>query len=554
MVQITSVWVRSAAVGLVSACVLTTGAPQQVAHAQTPVFRTGITVVPLDVRVVDRKGNSVNDLTRGDFVVLEDGVPQEITHFERHVLTPGTPGPVPTRSTAAPFALEIQNRRIFYIELSRLWLGNAQFGLVGALTKFLRERLLPQDYAVVSIFGRITDLTTDHHALAQVVERVAALHDAVGRSAVLRNALYDWRSLPADSHIRRAFDEAFAPASSGLQLSLTPAAEFSKLLGEIVSHYITAQGPGPGGGVGAERALRIRREAETIQTDVLLLLGALQYLRFIDGEKHLVYFPGGPQTGLALGAVEDDREIAKVATDARVALHMISRTNGLPIGHLNLVPDMVAKNITKWTGGSVFINRWPDESLARIDEVTRGGYVLAYSPIKSVADERYRKITVRVKRPDGATVMVRDSYLSTEKPPAYDPVTYTAKQHMLTVAAFPGGVDDLGVTVAAKSPSPATLLADVAIDVGRVQFTTDGDRHVAKLELAVLCSDARDHLVGQRWVTLDLKLTDATWTKALAAGLEQSIRVSMTARARYVKAVVYDYGTSRAGAAVVEVK
>ena len=524
---------------------------------QTPTFRSGLTVVPLDVRVADRKGASINDLTKDDFVVFEDGVQQEITHFERHVLTADAPGSLPARLTMAPFSLRAGNRRVFYIELGRLWLGTFRFGLTEALTKFLRERLLPQDYVVISSFGRTTDLTTDHEALAQVVERVAALHDVIGRDRRSRDALLEWRSLGTDSPIRRAFDDAFAPASSGVRFSLTPAKEYSKLLDAIVSHYITAQGSPPQastagqGGAAAGRALAIRAAAENIQSNVLVLLGALQYLRFIDGEKHLVYFPGW---GFAPGAVEDDREIARVANDARVALHVISRTEGLPIGSLNLVRDMVAKNMSGWTGGSVFINRWPDEAFAKIDELTKGGYLLAYSPSKSAADERYRMITVRVKRPDGARVMVRDSYLSTDHPVVYDPVTYLAKQHMLTVAEFPGGVDDIGVVVRASSTTPGTITATIEIDVARVTFATEADRHVAKLELAVFCSDNRDRLAGQRWVTLDLKLKDDTMTKARSEGLRQVVTVPVSAQVRSVTAVVFDYRGNHAGAAIAQVK
>ena len=37
--------------------------------------------VPVDVVVMDRHGNPVLDLTRKNFTVLEDGVPQKIVHF-----------------------------------------------------------------------------------------------------------------------------------------------------------------------------------------------------------------------------------------------------------------------------------------------------------------------------------------------------------------------------------------------------------------------------------------------------------------------------------------
>lgn len=66
--------------------------------------------------------------------------------------------------------------------------------------------------------------------------------------------------------------------------------------------------------------------------------------------------------------------------------------------------------------------------------------------------------------------------------------------------------------------------------------------------------DGRDRLLGQRRSTLDLKLKEDTLATAQSEGLRQSLTVSVTGRTRSIKAVAYDYGTGRAGAAVEEVK
>src|SRR5678815_1868524 len=99
-------------------------------QSQLPSFRAGVTLVPVDVRVVARNGNPVDDLTKDDFIVLEDGLPQQIKYFERQVLQPRPPGASPGFSTAGPFVVRAQDRRVFYFELGRLWLANAPFGLV----------------------------------------------------------------------------------------------------------------------------------------------------------------------------------------------------------------------------------------------------------------------------------------------------------------------------------------------------------------------------------------------------------------------------------------
>src|SRR5689334_11230682 len=45
-------------------------------------LKVDVSLVSVDVGVFDRKGNSVTTLTRDDFKILEDGIPQEIRTFE----------------------------------------------------------------------------------------------------------------------------------------------------------------------------------------------------------------------------------------------------------------------------------------------------------------------------------------------------------------------------------------------------------------------------------------------------------------------------------------
>ena len=50
--------------------------------AQQPTFRAGVTLVTTDVIPRDSSGRFVADLTKDNFTVLEDGLPQEITSFQ----------------------------------------------------------------------------------------------------------------------------------------------------------------------------------------------------------------------------------------------------------------------------------------------------------------------------------------------------------------------------------------------------------------------------------------------------------------------------------------
>src|SRR5262245_40007187 len=63
--------------------VLIASAPVFTQSANPVVFRGGTNAVMLQVSVSAGKGQRVDDLTADDFTVLEDGVPQTISHFSK---------------------------------------------------------------------------------------------------------------------------------------------------------------------------------------------------------------------------------------------------------------------------------------------------------------------------------------------------------------------------------------------------------------------------------------------------------------------------------------
>src|SRR5262249_3441702 len=62
-----------------------------------------VELVTVDAVVIDAKGKAVSGLTKDDFTVLENGVPQAVTRFEAVVL-PSEPAPAPPVERRAPFS------------------------------------------------------------------------------------------------------------------------------------------------------------------------------------------------------------------------------------------------------------------------------------------------------------------------------------------------------------------------------------------------------------------------------------------------------------------
>jgi Ca-activated chloride channel homolog len=149
--------------------VLALGTTSQVragAQGSRPIFRGGVDIVPLSVTVTDADRRYVGDLARDDFVVLEEGMPQNVVFF---------------RKTDVPLALALLIDTSASMEQA---LATAQEAAIG----FARQ-LGPADVATVIDFDSrvqvLADFTSDRGALEDAVRRTVA-----GGSTSLYNAIY----------------------------------------------------------------------------------------------------------------------------------------------------------------------------------------------------------------------------------------------------------------------------------------------------------------------------------------------------------------------------
>jgi Ca-activated chloride channel family protein len=134
--------------------------------AQQPAFRAGTDLVPLSVTVTSAEHQYVTDLTKDDFVVLEDGKPQPLSYFGR---------------SDVPLAVAL----LVDSSASMLaTLGTAQEAAVG----FVRE-LTERDLAMVIDFDTKVQIrqpfTSEHAPLEEAILRTVA-----GGSTMLNTAVY----------------------------------------------------------------------------------------------------------------------------------------------------------------------------------------------------------------------------------------------------------------------------------------------------------------------------------------------------------------------------
>ena len=144
----------------------TTGFVNVRAQTSRPIFRVGVDIVSLNVTVTDAARRYVGDLNRDDFVVLEEGAPQNVVFF---------------RKTDVPLALALLLDTSASMEQA---LATAQEAAIG----FARQ-LGPADVAMLIDFDSkvqvLAHFTSDRSELEEAVRRTMA-----GGSTSLYNAVY----------------------------------------------------------------------------------------------------------------------------------------------------------------------------------------------------------------------------------------------------------------------------------------------------------------------------------------------------------------------------
>ena len=144
-------------------------------------IRTTVSLVQLNVGVVDRQGRAVTSLARGDFAVYEDGVKQSISSFE---------------PAFAPFSL------VLLLDMSGSTVSFRQ-QLKLASTRFL-DALAPEDRVAVIQFNakvkKLTDFTHDRRAAAYAID----IADGAGETHLYDALKYALKELEKEGKRRKA--------------------------------------------------------------------------------------------------------------------------------------------------------------------------------------------------------------------------------------------------------------------------------------------------------------------------------------------------------------
>lgn len=318
---------------------------------QPPIFRSGASLVRVDVTVLDRQGQPVTSLAADDFEIEEDGVAQTVQTF-KFVSADGQPPPSDDTSLAirspehAAAEAARDEVRVFLVFWDEYHIERFAAAIQGrrALTEFVGLAFSPTDLVALMDPLLPTDAirwTRDHRGLLQ------AIHKLEGRFGVY---------MPTRSVIEEA------------QL-------------------------------GSRDIARLRSEVT-----ISALKAATSYLgRLREGRKAIIFVSEG-LPGLGYDTFSLLQDLIQSANNNNTAIYTVD-PRGL-VGATSDLLRMIAEN----TGAEAIANsNTPARAMRHVITDASAFYLLGYAPTKNPSDGKFHQIKVRVK-PRGLSVRARRGY------------------------------------------------------------------------------------------------------------------------------------------------
>jgi VWFA-related protein len=546
-----------------------------------PTFRSPVVAVPVDVRVIDNKtGKIVTDLKPQDFTVFEDGVRQDVRLFtaQRFDDEGQEPAPVPGATpgagaaagrTPGPLTFTPQANRVFLFVLGTGRLQEPSKGL-NATLEFVRTALRPRDQVAVLAYNRATAFTTEHERVAQVIERFRQENDVIDRdirfAAEGLAGVYGSRELPkhVQARINWIFDGAGTLPGGAKGLAGKPA-DAARVQNDMrnateaaVKGVLDAMNEGPVTEGSAVTSAAIDWSSfdafvvQNIQTlrDSGNLYGAIAFMQRMEGEKHLVFVT---EYGMSLPRWDDDRALARVAADSRVAIDVV-QTGGI----VSPLTAGALRTLSEISGGMASVSEYSSPALRRLDAATRSSYLLGYYPDNTTWDGAFRSITVKVNRP-GVTLFYRRGYNARVVSPLFDRLEYVTRFRVEGAIDYREDMKDIDVAVTAtltKSDSQTYVDVKALINPAALHFEVKDGVFIGRVTVAVVPMDSGRVIIGNKYKrqVMHAEYDRETLELARQIGIPYDARLPVPPETRYIRVIVYDPMADRMGTASVAVR
>jgi VWFA-related protein len=483
------------------------------------VANVEVKVINVDVTVTDGSGKTVNELTKDDFEVLEDGQPQAIKNFsltQRRVRQSDGSVETPQRARRRKIIVLIDNNYIDSRERSLT---------LDALDRFIDDRFDEDSEWSLATMGESLDivqlLTTDK----------AAIHTAVAKAR--RSGTV---SLLTDSIDREILGDPFrrAEKTSGYDYDET---------------------------VRFQARERTSRHARVLANTARGLIEAARAYSGVDGKKVIVLLTGGMEMNTSFAAYDTDRD--REMHDRRIAIaklleQIVREVNGgnMAIYVVNVrPPDMAAPQhdvenqawggrvgasstgasdssdvnsaaftLAASTGGLYFTSSVTRESLDAIDAMTGNYYSIGYSPPHR-EDGKYHSITVRLKKPN-LSAAYRRGYLDVSPDEQLEQYLRLRISVLQPSNSVPVKVDTESSNGADGKP---VVQVTAAMPWQNVTLLRAGEEYKGRVHVYLAIFDKSGHNVGFHHRIQDVALTPNQYAQARTGAFRYRMAMRLAA-------------------------
>lgn len=283
---------------------------------------------------------------------------------------------------------------------------------------------------------------------------------------------------------------------------------------------------------------------------------AIEYMRHLEGDKHLVFVT---EKGLNLPRLEDDMDLARAANDARVAIDTF-QVGGLEAQTGAYWTDQSQQTfafkglrmIAEQTGGVSSISEDGMVAVSRINEVSRSEYLLGFYPPASSLNGQYRRIEVRARRPN-VTLLYRRGYHGKTEVGSYNRREAVTRERLGAAAGFRREVNDIRVRLDASQQKNGEGVNEVSvrlsIDTSRLFLSLENGHKIGSLDILTVCFNDKGQTIGQFYQRAGIDLTEEMLERVSRAGLPYNVKFEAGPATRRVRIVVYDYRADLVGSA-----
>jgi VWFA-related protein len=389
-----------------------------------PVFRSGLDLVRVDIRVTDADERPITDLKPEEVRIEEEGTPRPILLFQHTAAPEGTYVEAAQRTIGAPVSTNQSAPRghvyVLVFDEMHILPGHEQRARMAA-ERFLRTHVRPGDRVALYALpgpGPQIEFTADVNRVIRQLPAVRAAAEQTGNGAL--DALAPMRPYEAYEIVRgnqQVLDRLTNQVSQNLLASDTRSTEQRRTgATELFDN------PADNRRVLYEDARSVVARADGASRRFLMAFAdVIRTLRTIDGRKAVILFSEGFHVDNVTHEMEEVAAAAAQSYTVIYGMDLNSRTleasDETPRGgELSAeTRDRLQSlgSLTAETSGTLVLDAegQMDRALARIAEHSEDYYLVGFTPAHPDQGDRdrYRHIRVTVSRP-GAHVSARTGY------------------------------------------------------------------------------------------------------------------------------------------------